>query len=311
MASNTIIAYGLDLVNPQPQPGWQVEADGFGLLQAQIKFKWDVAQMGNFTTKFAKGTTLSSLVSTAPSNLANLKIWKANMVYDKGNVSVVTADFCGIDPSVNGGVKTITQIVMTGSSASEPIEHHPNFQILNCPTGVPTMSNVLAGFPSGAGWDPDPATNPNRALWRPAVAAGGATQAFQFVGFLPYQNSEQGQRVNIKAGIKNYYKPANTLRCLFYVDNETTAVGFASYVGWTTSGAVYQVPEAYRGLATGGYGGSFIWSSEWLAMIRRGFLITNCSVEQFGGIWKVTADLMLSGMSGWDKDVYPNLDAPS
>lgn len=310
MASDTIIPYGNNLSDPVAMPGWQVEADGFGLLQTQVKFKWEATLAGDFTSKFAKGTTLGSLVPVAPSNIQNLKIWRANYVYDKGNVLVVTADFCGIDPAVNSGTKTITQVVMTGSSASEPIEHHPNFQKINCPTGVPNMNTVLAGFPTGSGWDNNSATNPNRALWRPAVSSGGATQAFQFVGFLPYQNSAQ-TTVNIKAGIKNYYKPSNTLRCLFYVNNETTAVGFASYVGWTTSGALYQLPEPYRGLATGGYGGSFVYSSEWEAVIRRGFLITNCSVEQFGGIYKVTADLMLSGISGWDKDIYPNIDAPA
>jgi hypothetical protein len=308
MSSTTVIPYGNNLLDPKPQPGWQIEADGFGLLQAQIKFKWDVSQMGNFTTKFAKGTTLGSLVSTAPSNLQQMKIWKANMVYEKANVLTVTADFCGIDPNVNGGTKTITQVVMSGATASEPIEHHPNFLDVLCPTGAPPLSNKLAGFPPVAGWEEDITKNPNRALWTPKVVSGGAIQGQQFVGFLPNQNaSEFPNNINIKAGIKNYYKPSNTLRCLFYVNNETTAVAFASYVGWNTNGNLYQLPESYKGLATGQYGGAFIYIPQFLARINRGFLITSCSVEQFGGIWKVTADLMLSGISGWDKDVYPQI----
>lgn len=314
MPNISMIPYGNDLQSPKPQAGWQVEADGFGLLQAQVKFKWDVSQASNFTTKFAKGTTLSSLLGdSCPANLANLKIWKSNYVSDKAKVLVVTADFCGIDPSVNSGTKTITQVVMTGSSASEPIEHHPNFQRVNCISGNPNMNKKLAGIPTATGWDPDPITNPNRALWRPAVASGGATQGFQFVGFLPYQKQSELEAgiVNIKAGVKNYYKPSNTLRCLFYVNDETVAVAFASYVGWMTSGAVYQLPEAYQKLATGGqYGGAFIYTQQWQDAIRKAFLITNCSVEQFGGIYKVTADLMLSGLSGWDRDIYPNLDGP-
>lgn len=308
MPSTTIINYGDNLTDPKPQPGWQVEADGFGLLQAQIKFKWDVAQMGNFTTKFAKGTTLGSLVTTAPTNLQGLKIWKANMTYDKGNVLTVTADFCGIDPSVNSGTKTITQVVMSGATASEPIEHHPNFLDILCPTGLPPLSSKLAGFPPASGWDKEVTTNPNRALWTPKVVSGGAIQGQQFVGFLPNQEaSEFPNNINIKAGIKNYYKPSNTLRCLFYVNDEATAVGFASYVGWCTNGNLYQLPESYKGLATGQYGGSFIYIPQFEAKINRGFLITSCSVEQFGGIWKVTADLMLSGISGWDKDIYPQI----
>lgn len=308
MGSTSIINYGNSLIPPIAQPGWQVEADGFGLLQAQIKFKWTNSEMNNFTTVFAKGTTLGSLVSSAPSNLQNLKIWKANMVYEKANVLTVTADFCGIDPNVNSGTKTITQVVMSGATASEPIEHHPNFLDILCPTGLPPLSSKLAGFPPASGWEPDVLANPNRALWTPKVANNGATQGQQFVGFLPNQQaSEFPNNINIKAGIKNYYKPSNTLRCLFYVNNEQTAVGFASYVGWCTNGNLYQLPESYKGLATGQYGGSFIYIPQFEAKINRGFLITSCSVEQFGGIWKVTADLMLSGISGWDKDIYPQI----
>jgi hypothetical protein len=309
MSSTTVIPYGNNLLDPKPQPGWQIEADGFGLLQAQIKFKWDVSQMGNFTTKFAKGTTLGSLVSTAPANLQQMKIWKANMVYEKANVLTVTADFCGIDPNVNSGTKTITQVVMSGATASEPIEHHPNFLVVNSPTGLPPMSNVLAGWPPAGGWEEDITKNPNRALWTPKVVNGGALQGQQFVGFLPNQKIEEynAGNINIKAGIKNYYKPSNTLRCLFYVNNEQTAVGFASYVGWNTNGNLYQLPDSYKGLATGQYGGAFIYTALYLSKINRGFLITSCSVEQFGGIWKVTADLMLSGISGWDPDIYPQI----
>ena len=309
MASPTRIGYGNNLINPIAQPGWQVEADGFGLLQAQVKFKWTNSQLPGFTTTFAKGTTMKSLLGEiCPSNLDQLKIWKANYVYEKADTVTVTADFCGIDPSVNSGSKTITQVVMSGATASEPIEHHPNFLDILCPTGLPPLSSKLAGFPPPAGWEPDVVQNPNRALWTPKVANNGATQGQQFVGFLPNQNaSEFPNNINIKAGIKNYYKPSNTLRCLFYVNDEQTAVGFASYVGWCTNGSLYQLPDSYKGLATGQYGGSFIYIPQFEAKINRGFLITSCSVEQFGGIWKVTADLMLSGISGWDKDIYPQI----
>jgi hypothetical protein len=309
MGSLSTINYGDSLIPPVAQPGWQVEADGFGLLQAQIKFKWTNSEMNNFTTVFAKGTTLGSLVSSAPSNFQQMKIWKANMVYEKANVLTVTADFCGIDPNVNSGTKTITQVVMSGSTASEPIEHHPNFLVVNSPTGFPVMDKALAGWPPAGGWEEDITKNPNRALWTPKVASGGAVQGQQFVGFLPNQKIEEYEagNINIKAGIKNYYKPANTLRCLFYVNNEATAVAFASYVGWNTNGNLYGLPDSYKGLTTGQYGGSFLYTAVYLSKINRGFLVTSCSVEQFGGIWKVTADLMLSGISGWDPDIYPQI----
>jgi hypothetical protein len=312
MASDTTIDFGNPLVEPIPQSGWQVESDCFGLLQAQVKFKWNIDRRGDFTTKFALGTKLSTLIIGVESTYANMGVWKANMTTDKNNVLTVTADFCGIDPAKNSGTKTDTQVVMTGATSSEAIEHHPNFLGVNMTAGTPNLDKQLANWPPVSGCDDNLTNNPNRALWTPKVANGGATQGSQFVGFLPTQSKAEydAGNINIKAGVKNYYKPSNTLRCLFYVDNESSAVAYASYVGWVNNGLLYGLPETYRKLATTGYGGSFIYSDIWAAKIRKSFLITNCSVERFGGIWKITADLMLSGISGWDRDIYPQIDTP-
>jgi hypothetical protein len=310
MGSLSTINYGDSLIPPVAQPGWQVEADGFGLLQAQIKFKWTNSEMNNFMTVFAKGTTLGSLVSSAPSNFQNMKIWKANMVYDKANVLTVTADFCGIDPDVSSGQSTNMQMVMTGATASEPIEHHPNFLVKNCISISP--GNVLAGFPPASGWEPNIADNPNRALWTPKVASGGATQGQQFVGFLPNQSAAEyaAGNINIKAGIKNYYKPSLTLRGLWYMASETAALDIASYVGYVTDGTNMGMPVAYRNLATiNGYSGNFQYTALYESKINRTFLITSASVEQFGGIYKITMDFTLSGISGWDPDIYPMMVA--
>lgn len=306
----TLIKYGNNLLTPVPQTGWTIEEDGFGLFQTQVKFKWDGSKHNEFPTVFTRGKRLDALIPDVGSNYAAMTMWKANVTVEKNETLTVTADFVGIDPAKNGGTKTETQVAMTGASASEAIEHHPNFLIVNSPTGTPALSNKLAGFPPLAGgFVDDPVLNPNRALWTPKVAGGGATQGFQFVGFLPNQKaSEYPDHLNIKAGIKNYYKPSITLRCLFYVNDEETAVGYASYVGWITSGETYGLDTNYKELATGTYGGAFKYTAAWLSRIHRSFLITNCSVERFGSIYKVTADLMLSGISGWDRDIYPKMD---
>jgi hypothetical protein len=320
MISTSVIPYGNNLQDPVPQPGWQVEIDGFGLMQAQVKFKWDYQYIGNFPTKFAKGTLLSTLISGVESRYANMSVWKASMTTDKANVVTVTADLAGIDPNINGGQFTEMQMVMTGASSSEPIEHHPNFLIKNCVSFG--GGNVLAGFPKASGWDDsiapiNPATglggNPNRALWTPKVANGGATQGQQFVGFLPNQSQAEylAGNINIKAGIKNYYKPQITLRGLWYHSDQVSALDLASYVGWTTDGTSMGMPENYRKLAkeSGGYSGNFQYTALYESKISRDFLITNCSVEQFGNVWKVNMDFLLSGLAGWDPDVYPPIVA--
>ena len=308
-ASTTLDSFGNNLLDPVPQSGWQVEADGFGLLQAQVKFKWDISMRGVFPTKFAKGVTLGTLIAGVETVYANLGIWKASMVTDKNNVLIVTADFCGIDKDINSGQFTNMQMAMTAASASEPIEHHPNFLVHNCTSF--TGTKVLAGFPPPTGWDKEASTNPNRALWTPKVAQGGAVQGQQFVGFLPNQNiSEYPDHINIKAGIKSYYKPSITLRGLWYQASQTAALDLASYVGWTTDGTDMGMPEPYRKLGKkGGYTGNFQYTDAFEARISRDFLITNCSVEQFGNTWKITMDFMLSGIAGWDPEVYPPIVA--
>ena len=70
------------------------------------------------------------------------------------------------------------------------------------------------------------------------------------------------------------------------------------------------MPEAYQKLAkNNGYSGNFQYTSLFESKINRTFLITSCSVEQFGGIYKISMDFTMSGISGWDPDVYPTMVA--
>ena len=79
-------------------------------------------------------------------------------------------------------------------------------------------------------------------------------------------------------------------------------------MGWTTNGSLFNLPAEYKKLAAATqYPGNFTYITEYEAKINRSFLITNCSVERFGYVYKVTADLMLSGIAGWDKDIYPKV----
>ena len=308
-ASTTVIKFGVDLNTPVPQSGWQVESDGFGLLQASCKFKWDISQRGNFPTTFKKGDLLSTFIPGVEAAYANMALWKANMTTDKTNVLTVTADFCGIDPNINGGTRTNPMVAATGGASSEPIEHHPNFLVINCLSGTLATANVLAGWPPASGWDKEVSTNPNRAYWTPRVVSGGAIQGQQFIGFLPNQDPAEyaAGKINIKAGIKNYYKPQMTLRVLQYLTDEAEAMDMASYVGWVTAGSIVNLPENFQKFAksNAGWAGTPTYTSLYEGKIDTGFLITNTSVELFGTIWKVTADLMLSGIAGWDPDIYP------
>lgn len=303
--SPTRIDYGDLLLTKTLQPGWTVESDGFGLLQSRCIFKMNLEKCIDVfgVTQFLRG-------DSHPYNesYSKLKLYKASYVTDKNGIATITAEYCGVDTDLHPDGITDTQCAMVGSSASEDIAHHPNFIRTNCISGG--LNKPLAGPPNAKTGD----FLKNNPMWTPTTLPNGIPYQ-QFVGFAPSQ-TDNVNAINIKAGVKSYYKPQITVRALFYIqssDEATTqalALNKASYVGWVTNGAIYNLPTPYRRLAlspgeSGGYDGSFEYVSDYEDKIHRNFLITNCSVELFGTTCKVTADLMLSGISGWDKDIYP------
>jgi hypothetical protein len=306
MPIDTSIKYGNDLESPVVQPGWSVDSDGFGMLQSTVKFKWAKIYTAQFPNWFHRGRSHPS------DDYSQLKLFKATMTEEKGQVVSIVAEYCGL--ATNGGGESGTdyngrgysdpQIMMTGAAAAESIQAHPNFITINALNwgDVPP----LAGHPPAlGGFDSNLTTNPNRAAWTPKVAGGGLINNCQFIGFLPNQDPTD-ETPNLKAGIKSYYKPQMTLRVLIYFTEEEQALDRASIVGFVTNGGAYYLPEAYKAFAysSSPYAGTFNYTDPWTEKIHKSFLVTNASVERFGALWKVTADLMLSGLGGWDKDVY-------
>ena len=327
-----ILEYGNDLTNPILQSGWTFETDGFGLIQSQCKFKWSLGNCINEFpgTQFSRGASHPLASGGGPSSrFANLKVWKASYVVEKNGIATVTADYIGVDneyPGVtslgDGVYATLPQCSVSGSCSTEDITHHPNFLKLNVTNGG--FLNVLAIYPDDKdnGYTPYrvPADggvikNPNRVLWQPRVRSGGAQSGWEFVDFLPAQPKESESdknNQNIKAGVKSYYRGMPSIKATIYISGYTEASALAgamnlvSLTGWVNDGSAFNLPQNIKALATPGfYDGSFIYSGEWTAKIHRNFLITNVGVEQYGKTFKVVADLAISGIGGWDKDIYP------
>ena len=297
--------YGNGLAYPSMEPNWTLETDTFGLVQSTVNFKQDLTFFlsANGILNFPRGMPHPVLSSY-------LFLHKASASIEKGNIVNITANYCGIDPEKSDGY-TIPIVSMVGSSSAEDISHHPNFIKKNC-TSI-SAGNVLAGPPPPApySFDSNSSTNPNRALWTPSAQNGALVTQPSFVAFLPPDN---GTGINIKAGVRSYYKPQITLRLTMYVGGggESTADAnagkLASYNGWITNGSTFQLPDAYKKLTVdGAYPGNFTYSSDYNGYVNRSFLVTIVSMELFGKIYKVTADLMLSGINGWDKDIYPSI----
>jgi len=304
--------FGDNLFLPILQPGWTVSCDGFGLVQIKAQFRWNRANWllnDSSNLYFSRG----HIFDVAPYRYCRMFKW--DYVEEKNNIVLISAEYVGIEPqdhTTSGGFITDAQVQMVGSASAEDISHHPNFIQVNCISNG--LLNELAGPPPPGGiFEKDSFINPNRALWSKIVINQGALNDCQFVGFLPSNSSDEGD-INIKAGIKSYYKPQSTLRVMIYVSSDsdsvaaTMALTKASYVGWTTNGRTFNLPEEYRKLAEDeAYPGNFKYKQSYNDLINRSFLVTNCSVERFGYVYKVTADLMLSGIAGWDKDIYPSI----
>lgn len=291
-------------------PNWTYEADTFGLIQSQVVYKVDtdalmIDQGASFNDIFHRGASHPIF--------PYLYLHKVSVAADKGAISTITANYCGLDPVSASSGYTTPIVSMVGNSSSEDITHHPNFIRMNCTSIAGTP---LAGPPPPAPFykfDENVSTNPHRALWTPAAQNGTTVLQPQFVAFLPPADSDPAH-INIKAGVRSYYKPQLTLRLTMYVgaglDSSAAdqAGALASYVGWTTNGSTFKLPTEYKKLliyGDNGYPGNFHYDSAYEAYIHRSFLVTNVSMELFGKIYKVTADLMLSGIAGWDKDIYP------
>ena len=274
------------------EKNWTVQHDGFGLVTMQLKFTADSDKSYDITTDFKRGD--------APpiENMENMTLHKVVASTNDGIVTV-TADYCGIDGTSD---VTITQVQVSSATAQEAIETHPNFSKIQC-KGI--SENVLAG-PAAYIFanESDDEINPNKAHFALVTTNGTQLSQYQFVGFLPSRNPEDP--VNLKAGVKSYFKPSVTLRCLVYTSNAELAKTTMSRVGWANYGAIGAIvlPPPYDTLLAE-FDANLPLTLPDGVIRNRNFLCTSCSVEVYGGLYKVQADLMMSGVIGWDNDIYP------
>ena len=277
------------------EKNWTIQHDGFGLVTMQLKYTADSDKSYDITADFKRGD------SPPIEGLEYMTLHRVSASTIDGTATVI-CDYCGIE---DGGSTTITQVQVTSATAMEAIETHPNFtkvQIAQIGNGKP-----LAGPAKYiAENETDLTINPNRAHF--AISQPTALQAVQysFAGFLPSQKPEDD--VNLKAGVRSYFRPSIILRCLAYTDSAEEAKKTLSRVGWINYGSIgaIDLPDPYANLAANYNSELKVDLPKGTPMDRqRNYLCTNASMEVYGGLYKVQADLMLSGVIGWDPDIYP------
>jgi len=272
---------------------WTIQHDGFGLVTMQLKFTADSDKSYDITTDFKRGD--------APpiTGLENMTLHKAVATSNNG-ICTVMADYCGIDGASDS---TITQVQVSSATSQEAIETHPNFTKIQCAkigNGIPLAGPAKHIYDN----EDDPEINPNKAHFSVATTASGQLTQYQFVAFLPSRKTEDP--VNLKAGVRAYFKPGVTLRCLAYTNSAETAQKTVLRVGWANMGNIGAIvlPAPYNSLLDNFDSELPLSLPDGLSR-NRTYLCTSASVEVYGGLYKVQADLMMSGVIGWDPDIYP------
>lgn len=292
------------------QPDYQFSHNGYGLLQLACNFDIDISRAGESSSVFVRGSAFPSSVGALGKALSGFgwTLVKADEVGRDGKLARVRAFYAAIE-----GKETVsqTEATITSSAVTESIESHPNFSVSQVPAigvngethngkKVPLGGLFTSGTPPILQSTPDP-KNPFRAYWYSQPGFPGVFP-WQFIGFLP---STDNTTVNRKAGVKSWFRPAITLKLVAYTSDAQKATETGYTTGWIItqpSYGIFNIPEIYQNIVeqdpikpeTG-------TSKNWL--------VTGTNVEIYGGLYKVTADLLLSGVIGWDPDIYPSQDS--
>ena len=271
------------------QSKWGISNDGFGLLEGSVSFAIGVDSAGEIPVKL-----------DAHPHDDRLKCWKVTTTTRKGGILDVEANYVGIETGQN----TDPQIAITVGSATDPIDTHNEFVkkiggkpsaalngaiFVDATTGEKTTNDTNGVFSEFSLMVP-------KASASPAAPSGGGTT--------PSTSSEK----NLFAGVKSYYSPTITIKGCIYTSTAITAGKVVKSIGKTTSGTV------------GGFDLMPTWSKVVVLGLMdnskatgyyqpRNWLVAGASVEEFGAVYKVSYDLTLSGILGWNDKIYEKADA--
>ena len=278
---------GDPLTTAVTQAGYTINYDGYGLATMSVKYIMDWQEDFNFEQDWKRGDKCLVL------GYEHLTLIRVSMTANEGRTITINAEYVGITPSQT---QTFWQCTVSSAASSEPIESHPNFSRLI----VDNIGGVLAG-PAKS----DPEQTLNNAFFVNSKTGQGAIPAWQFVGFLP--QNDVNKTINIKAGVKTYFRPNITLKCMGYTTDSAIAakVSIATWNVFSHDLDELRVPEPYNQIAQNIDGRYRVVDPNVPRPARRNWLCIASNVEMYGSIYKIQAEFMLSGWAGWDKDIYP------
>lgn len=285
-----LVSTGNALATEYLQPGYTLTSDGFGLVTCSATYKVDWTASVAIT---ARGTAFGV------AGLTYLKAHKSSQSFDSLEIKTIKVDYVGIDPLINGGVRTNPNTSVANGLTAENITSHPNFFVAAAGFTV----GPIAGLPSdfGGAYDDStlgpPVTVINQDTKRPVVVPSsegynGACfetgQGGRFIGF-------------VDPDVSYLYGKTQ------YLARSTTYSG----IMYTTSVADVQALYALLGSATATNSwGVFplipAWGPVGSTSVGNQNLLSQINVEEYGSLYKILYEIRYS-KDGWAPDVYANI----
>ena len=286
-----LVSTGNALATPYLQPGYTLTSDGFGLVTCSATYKVDWTASVAITSR---GTAFPI------AGLTYLKAHKSSQSYDSLEYKTIKVDYVGIDPTINGGVRTNPNTTVANGLTAENITTHPNF--FTQASGY--TPGALAGLPAdfGGAYDDStlgpPVSVISATTGKPVVvpsSEGYNGACFEtgmggrFIGFVDpdvpelYGKTQYLARTTTYSGVA-YYNDASFVQALYLLLG--TATGNNSW------GASFPLIPAWGPIGTGEHGNQN--------------LLSQINVEEYGALFKVMYEIRYS-KEGWPLDVYVNI----
>jgi hypothetical protein len=256
------------------QAKWPISNDGFGLMEGSVNFTCSVDDAGKIPLK-----------GDQHPHDERLKCWKVQTTTRKGGLLDIDASYVGIET----GIRTEPQIQISVGSTTDPIDTHNEFV------------TKIGGKPSAA---------LNGAIFVDAVSGEitkddkkGVFQEFSLLTTVGTGPSAK-QKKNVMAGVKSYYSPTITVKGVMYTRTALITNKIVGAIGKTTvSGEIGGIPllptwaifTVARLMNNAGEEGYYQ---------PRNWLVAGVNVEEYGKVYKISYDLTLGGVLGWNSFIY-------
>ena len=285
-----LVSTGNELATEYLQPGYTLTSDGFGLVTCSATYKVDWTASVAIT---ARGTAFGV------AGLTYLKAHKSSQSFDSLEIKTIKVDYVGIDPTINGGVRTNPNTTVANGLTAENITSHPNFFVH---AGGYTVGPI-AGLPSdfGGAYDDStlgpPVTVINQDTKKPVVvpsSEGYNGACFEtgmggrFIGFVDpdypalYGKTQYLARTTTYSGVM-YTTSISDVQALYLSLGSATA---------TNSWGIFPLIPAWGPTGTTPNGNQN--------------LLSQINVEEYGTLYKIMYEIRYS-KEGWPPDVYANI----